>query len=260
MVLWQHRELVRNLVTQELKVRYRNSALGFAWSLLNPLLMMLVFTVVFTVLLDVGPRDVPYPLFVLSGLLPWLLFTTSVAGSNGSIVGNAGLVTRIAFPREVLPVSVILANTINFLLALGVLAPVLVVLGGNLSVAWVTLPVVLLLQIVTIAGISLMVSALNVYFRDIGVILDVILQMWLFLTPVFYDGSQLSRGGQTGLIIAIDLLNPMARIVRMYRAILLQGAAPDMTDLAYGLVVAVGTYYVGHIVFQRLSSSFGDIL
>ena len=162
--LWHYRDLLRSLVSRDLAVRYRRSALGFVWSLLNPLLMMLVFTIVFQV---VKPQSVQnYPLFVLAGMLPWNFLAGAISGATRSVTGNAHLIDKVYFPREILPLSVVIANLVNFLLSLAVFLPLALLLGARWN-GWIfALPLVILIEVMIVTGISMMLAALNVFYRD----------------------------------------------------------------------------------------------
>ena len=201
--LIEYRELVASLVVRELKARYKNSVLGFLWSLLNPLGMMLVFTVVFTVFWPDNQVD-NYPVFLLCGLLPWNYFSAGIMGSIHSIVGNAGLVKKIYFPREILPIAAVLAQLVNFLLALVVLFAVLIAFHANIS-SWVwVLPLVILIQTCFMLGMALILSTLNVFYRDVAMVMDVVMLAWFFLTPIFYPIERLPRSYEL-LGISLDV-------------------------------------------------------
>lgn len=253
-VCWvvRYRELVRNLVIRDLKARYKNSVLGFLWSLLNPLLMMGVFTVVFKVLM---PNDIPdYPLFVLLGILPWNWCTSSVMGGITSIVGNAHLIKKVAFPRELLPISTVVSNMVNFLLALIPLGAVTLAFGVPLTPLLALLPVIIFLQLVFLAGLALLLSCLQVYFRDTGHIFDVLLLAWFFLSPVFYRVEDLTE--QWARLMYI--LNPMASLISLYRLVVLYGAPPDGL-FVLRLAAQVGLLFaVGYLFFLRHSHSFAE--
>jgi homopolymeric O-antigen transport system permease protein len=260
-LLWRYRALLRNLVARDLTLRYRNSAVGFAWSLLNPLLMMLVFTVVFSVLLRSAPNDVPYPPFLLTALLAWNFFSISVVAGVASIVGNAQLVTKVYFPREILPISAVLVNGVNFLLALLVLIPVTIIFGIAPDPLWILFPVVLISQTLFTLGITFLVAGLNVFYRDTAYIVDVLLLAWFFLTPVFYDIRQVFNATNDNEIGAVVLaLNPMAAYVTSYRAIFLTHTPPDGLALAAYVVVGLVVCLVGYAAFVRMSRTFGDVL
>jgi lipopolysaccharide transport system permease protein len=260
-VLWRYRSLLRNLVARDLRLRYRDSAIGFAWSLLNPLLMMLVFTVVFTVLLRSAPTDVPYPPFLLTAILAWNFFQISVLAGVGSVVGSAGLVTKVYFPREILPLAAVTVNAVNFLLALLILIPVTLAYGIWPDPVWVLFPVVLISQTLFTIGITFLVAGLNVFFRDTSYIVDFLLLAGFFLTPIFYDIRQVftaANGNEVGG--AVLLLNPMATYVTSYREILLLHNAPDVPMLLQGFVTGLVACIVGYAGFARMSRAFGDVL
>lgn len=250
--LVRYREFVRNLVIRDLKVRYRNSVLGFIWSLLNPLLMMTVYTVVFSVLLR---NDIPnFPLFVLVGLLPWNFAVTSVVGSVTSVVGNSHLIKKVYFPRAVLPLSVVLSNLVNFVLALPVLFGLMLVTGGQLTTHVVLLPVLMVIQAVFLLGLGLALSAINVFFRDTEVIVEVLVLAWFFLSPVFYRMEQLSE--QYARVLY--WVNPMASLISSYRLILYDNAPPDPMFLGRTMLTASVFLLVGYAIFHRLSPRFGE--
>lgn len=259
--LVRYRELVRNLVIRDLKARYKNSVLGFLWSLLNPLLMMIVFTVVFTVML---PNNVPkYPVFVLCALLPWNWFSGSISGGLTSIIGNSNLVKKVYFPREALPLSVVLAQGVNFLLALPALFAMMLVFQVPFTVWILLLPVVMLVQLIFTLGIALFLAALNVFFRDTGVIMEVLLQAWFFLTPVVYDimvlpESKMIMGHDVDVRRAAFILNPMASIIANYRVILYWGSPPAFDFLIRTAVTSLVILICGYWFFTSVASRFGE--
>src|SRR5512135_3372987 len=169
--LWQYRELLYNLTVRDLKVRYKNSVLGVAWSLLNPILMMLVFTVVYTVMLGENNQHA-YAAFILCGLLPWNFFSGSIMGGVGSVVNNGYLIKKVYFPRAVLPTSIMLSNLVNFLVALPVYFVLAWLLGVRFTPYVLLLPVVMLVEMIFILGMSLLLSALNVFYRDVQQIME----------------------------------------------------------------------------------------
>ncbi|MBI3970054.1 MAG: ABC transporter permease [Chloroflexi bacterium] len=254
--LWAYRDLLLNLVRRDLSVRYKRSALGFLWSFLNPLLMMLVFTIVFMV---VKPQSVrSYPLFVLAGLLPWNYMAGSLSGAVRSITSNANLIDKVYFPREVLPLSVVLANLVNFLLSLAVFLPIAALLGADLSVWTLALPLIVVVQLLLVAGLALLLSALNVAYRDTELVLDVALTAWFFLTPIFYELELLPNR-----VLGIDVwrfvytLNPMATLVTDYRYITLYHY-PVIKHTLVSLAQAVLLLVVGWAYFRRKAPSFAE--
>jgi lipopolysaccharide transport system permease protein len=258
------RDLIANLVIRELKARYKRSILGFLWTLLNPLAMMLVFTIVFTVLMP--NNQIPnYPLFLLCGLLPWNFFSAGVMVSINSIVGNADLVKKVYFPREALPLSSVLANLVNFLLALLVLFVVMAVFKSRLS-PWIwLLPLVILVQTCFILGIALMLSTVNVFYRDTLMIMDVVMLAWFFLTPIIYPATYLPRSYEIfGYTINVQrliyILNPMASLVAAYRDLLYWGYRTNLDFLFRTAVTAVAVLILGYAVFIRYGNRLGEKL
>jgi lipopolysaccharide transport system permease protein len=260
--LIRYRELVRNLVIRDLKARYKNSVLGFVWCLVNPLLMMVVFTIVFTVMMPNNTID-KFPVFILCALLPWNWFSTSVTGAINSIVGNASLVKKVYFPREVLPLSVVLSSLINFLLALTVLFVMLFFFNVRLTPWALLLPLVIFIQLVFTAGLALILSTLNVFYRDTGVIMEVVLLAWFFLTPIFYPIDIIPHhrviwGMSLNLHRLVWWLNPMASLIATYRVILYHGAPPAFDFLFRTFITSLGFLIVGYLFFTRYSRTFGE--
>jgi len=262
--LIQYRELVRNLVVRDLKVRYKNSVLGFLWSLLNPLMMMVIFTVVFTIMLPNNTID-RFPVFVLCALLPWNFFSSSVMTSVHSVVGSAHLIKKVYFPREVIPLSTVLANLANFLLAMIVLFGMMFVFRTPLTVWALLLPVIVLVQVIFTLGLAFLLSTLNVFYRDTAAIMDVAMLAWFFLTPVFYPITILPHYRTLfGLSLDIQrlayILNPMASLIASYRVILYHGAPPAFDFLARTVVTSLVLLSLGYLVFVRYSKIFAEQL
>lgn len=248
----RYREFIRNLVLRDLKVRYRNSFLGFIWSLLNPLLMMSVYTVVFSVLLR---NDIPnFPLFVLVGLLPWNFAVASVMGSVTSVVGNSHLIKKVYFPREVLPLALVLSNLVNFALALPVLFLLMAITRTQVTSGILLLPVIMFIQTLFLLGLGFFLASINVFFRDTEVIVEVLVLAWFFLCPVFYRMETLSE--QYSRILY--WVNPMASLISSYRLILYDHSPPDLFFLVRTLITASIFLVAGYAVFRRLSPRFGE--
>ena len=279
--LWRYRELLGNLVRKELKVKYKNSALGFLWSLLNPILYLVVFWLVFDVLLGSSIPD--FPIFLLVGLLPWNLFATSLGQASGSIVGNAGLVNKVYFPREILPVAAIGAAFVHFLLQAVVLVGALAVF--RYAPAWEYLPVVVLALVVLLvlaAALGIALAAVNVHLRDTEHLLELVLLAWFWVTPIVYQYRILTD--RLGEKSALLLLNPMNAIVLAFQRGLynnvgdpttggrllvdtqVSGILPDASLWWYLRNVAiVGAVAVGLLVgalwlFGRLEDNFAEEL
>lgn len=259
--LLRYRSLVLNLVLRDLKSRYKRSVLGFLWSLLNPLAMMLVFTVVFTIIMPSKIEN--YPIFLLCGLLPWNFFTGALMVSINSVAGNANLVKKVYFPREVLPISAVLASLVNFLLGLAVLFVVLIFFHGHFSPWLWLLPLVILIQTCFTLGVALFLSAINVYYRDTLMIMDVVLLAWFFLTPVVYSNSILPPNYQVlGMSVDIQrvmyIVNPMASLIAAYRDLLYWGYRTDLDFFLRTAVTAIAILAAGYWFFVRHSHDFGE--
>lgn len=260
--LFRYRGLIRNLVVRDLKVRYKNSVLGFLWSLLNPLAMMTVLTIVFTFMMP-NTRIKSFPVFALCGVLPWNFFQGSVMASIRSIVGNAPLIKKVYFPREVLPLSAVLSNLVSFCLALLVLFPVLFAFRIRLTAWALLLPLVMFTQLLFTVGLGFMLATANVFYRDTAMIMDVVMRAWFFLTPVWYPIDILPHNQ---VVLGIDLnvhrlayiLNPMASLVATYRVILYHGARPAADFLLRTFVTSLLMLVIGYLIFTRYSRVFAE--
>lgn len=250
--LLRYRGLLRNMVVRDLKARYKNSGLGFAWCLGNPLLMMAVFTVVFTVLMRSNIEK--FPVFLMVGLLPWNFTVTSVTGSISCVVGNSGLIKKVYFPREILPMSVVLSNLVNFLLALVVLVALILVFQVRITPYVLYFPLILGIQIIFLMGLAFLFSSLNVFFRDTEVIMEVLILAWFFLTPVFYRIEDLTQQWSRLMYI----LNPMASLISSYRLILYNGASPALDFLLRTLLTSLVILAGGYWLFRSQSARFGE--
>lgn len=267
--LYQYRNLLRNLVIRDLKARYKNSALGILWSILNPLFLMVVFTVLFSVLANDQTRD--YPIFVLTGLIPWNFFSGALTSGTTSVTTNSGLIKKVYFPRELLPTSALLSNLVNFLFAFLVLVIFLYVFGIGLTVHALWVPAILLTQLIFTLGLCLLLGSLTVFYRDVLMILEVVMLAWFFLTPVFYS---LEIFGEAVTILGVTFnpaqvmrwINPMASIIDGYRTVLwgtyASGGpvAMNAVFLFRTFVTAVIVLIFGYAVFVRLNPYFGEKL
>jgi lipopolysaccharide transport system permease protein len=266
----RYRSLLYNLTRTNVKVRYRNSVLGVLWSLLNPLLMMLVFSVIFGKLM---PREDirQYPVFFLVGLLPWQFFSGGLMSSTVSATNNSPMIKKIYFPRELLPTSAMLTNLVNFGLAFIVLVVFLYASGLGLTVHALWVPVILVTQMLLILGLGLFLSALNVFYRDVLMILDVLLLAMFFMTPIIYPlewlGTEQTIMGITfEPAVVMRWLNPMASIIDGYRTVLWGTTtsngpvAMDPIYLARTFVTCLIIFVVGYLFFGRLQHLFAEKL
>lgn len=247
--LFSHREILKNLVLRNLRVRYKGSILGFLWAFLNPLLTMLVLYLVFSQIMRIEIQQ--YPLFLLSALLPWSFFAASLTDAAHSIIDNANLVKKVAFPREILPISYVLSNFVNLLFGLAALLFVLAIFRAQALRIIYFLPMVLIIHLVFTVGLALFVSCANVYFRDTGHILGIVLMFWFYLTPVFYSLDMVPHN-----LRSIYLLNPMVLIITMYRNCLFEGKVSSMINISVVLLVVTITLLFGYFIFRRYESSF----
>ncbi|MFZ0543898.1 MAG: ABC transporter permease [Candidatus Promineifilaceae bacterium] len=266
----RYRYLLQNLVKRDLKVRYRNSILGVMWSLLNPLFMMVVFSLIFGKLI---PREDirQYPVFFLVGLLPWNFFSGSLMSGTVSITSNSSLIKKVFFPRVLLPIATLLSNLVNFLLAFLVLVIFLFIFGIGLTVHALWLPALLFTELLFVLGLVLILSTFHVYYRDVVMILDVVTLAWFFLTPIIYPLDWLGvprtmMGITFSPAIVIRWLNPMASIIDGYRTVLwgtMGSNGPASMDPIYLLrTFATGAivFLIGFAIFTRSQHVFGEKL
>jgi ABC-2 type transport system permease protein len=256
------RELFNNLALRELRTKYKRSFLGWTWSLATPLATMLVYTVVFKYFFRFKPApghpsglDV-YALFLMCALLPWTFFMTSVNSCIGSLTGNESLIKKTYFPRQILPAATVGANLVSHLIEMGLLLIVLVAFGNWRALVYLPF-VVLLSAFMTVfaLGFGLMLSALNVYFRDIQHFMGIVFLVWLYLTPIIYPLTEVPHQYWTLL-----KLNPMTDASLCYRSALYDGTHPGWLQLSYFVAWAIGLFVVGLTVFNRLEAGLAEEL
>ncbi|MEZ5066734.1 MAG: ABC transporter permease [bacterium] len=247
--LWRYRDLARLLVAKELKLRYRRSVLGFAWTMLNPLLTMIILSAVFAHVLRVQVEH--FPVFVLSALLPWNFFAQSVVGGSLTIVHNESLLRNVRVPRAIFPVALVTSHLVNLLLALVPLLLVMIVLGVPPKPGLIALPYCLLALWTFTTGVVLVLSTWTVFFRDVAQIVEVFLTALFYLTPVIYPLSMLPE--QTR---AVFRLNPVLYFVEPFRQMFYEGRIPAASDLAIAGGLAVASLAIGLAVFRRREHLF----
>jgi lipopolysaccharide transport system permease protein len=264
--LYRYRELVRNLILRDLKVRYRNSALGILWAFGNPILMTIVFTTVFKVLLKSDIQK--FPLFILIGWLSWTFTINAIEHSIVSVVQSSNLIKKIYFPREALPTSTVLADAVNFALGLPLVAALMLYYHVNPApLLYLYLPFIFVAHLALVLGLAYILAALNVYYRDTAVITNVLFTAWFFLSPVTYPMEYLP-GEWNGIEISrlMYILNPMASIIEAYRNVLygsVKGGPPGTPDFLFlgrTLLTAFIVLLIGYLFFLRLSKNFGEEL
>ncbi len=258
--LWQYRELLYFLTWRNILVRYKQAVLGVAWAVLNPVLTMIVFTVIFNMLLHVGSGKygVPYAVFSFTGLLPWNLFAGSLSAAGMSLVGNSNLITKVYFPRLVIPSSAVLGTVPDFLLGFLVLIVLMAVYQVPPTLNVVFLPFFVLLALVIALGVSLWLSALYVLYRDVQYVIPFLVQLWMFLSPVLYPVARINKINHAWIRVIYNL-NPMTGVIGGFRWALLGEQAPGKLfwlSAAMTLVVFMGGLYY----FRRMERMFADIV
>ncbi|MBI4384073.1 MAG: ABC transporter permease [Nitrospinae bacterium] len=238
----EYRELLQTLATKELIARYHASALGYLWVLLNPFLMMLLFTLVFSVFLRIQVEN--YALFFICAMLPWNFFANSLNQGSSSLVGNTHFILKFYCPRELFPLKVVLAHAFVLLNGFVALVPVILYFKGSLSWAILLVPVVVFFHVLFAAGLTLMLSTLHVFFRDVTHLLEFFTVVWYFLTPVFYPLSMVPETLQP-----LFRLNPMYVIISLYRDILYLGVVPGLESFLAAAAIGLGTLIVGWKTF-----------
>jgi len=250
--IYSYREMIFSLVRRDLKGRYKGSVLGFLWTFINPLLQLLVYTFVFSIVMRSGIED--YYLFLFVALVPWIFFSTSVSGGSSCIWAQQDMVKKIYFPREVLPVAFVTSQFVNMLLSFLVIFAVLLVSGKGLDLqALLYLPVIMLVEYLLALGMAMLSSAISVYIRDLEYILGIVTMAWQFLSPVMYSVEQVPEEAR-----AIFYANPMTPIIIAYRDILYYGRAPELETLFLAVLMGAGLLIVGTVLFGKLKRHFAE--
>ena len=253
--VWQYRELIFFLTWRDIQVRYKQTAFGVAWAILQPVLTMTVFSVFFGWLARVPSDGQPYPIFAYCALLPWQLFSHSLMESSNSLVANQNLITKVYFPRLVVPISAVLASLLDFLIAFGVLIGMMGYYRRIPTAAAWTLPLFVLLAVALALGAGLWLSALNVQYRDVRYTLPFLMQFWLFATPIAYPSSLVPQAWQ-----AVYGANPLAGVVEGFRWALLGSGRPPGTLLVVSILCTLAILASGLWYFRRMERTFADTL
>ncbi len=253
--LWRYRELIYFLTWRDIKVRYKQAVLGIAWALLQPILTTLISTVVFGILLKVSSDGLPYPIFVMSALMPWQLFSTSLQKSSISLVGNANLLTKIYFPRLIIPVSSVLAVLVDFAISFCILIVMMFIykIYPSWQIFWI-IPLTLM-AILTALAVGLWLSALNVQYRDVQHMVPFLVQIWMYASPIVYPIETIPEG----IWRTLYGLNPMVGVIQGFRWALFGGAPPDLT-LLVSVIVVIALFISGLFYFRHMEKTFADIV
>jgi len=252
--LWSYRELLYFLIWRDVKVRYKQTALGVAWAIIQPLFTMLIFSLFFGRLAGVPSDNIPYPVFAYAGLLPWTFFANAVSNSGNSLVGSANLITKVYFPRMIIPAAAVGAGLVDLGISFIVLIPLMIYYGISVTWNFLMFPVVVLLTALLALGVGMWSSALNVKYRDVRFALPFLIQLWMFVSPVIYPTSFLPQRWR--LLFA---LNPMTGIIEGYRSALF-GHNFNWKAIAVATVITVVMLVYASFTFRRMEKSFADIV
>ena len=253
--IWKYRELLYFLTKRDIKVRYKQTVLGGLWAIIQPLFTMIVFTLFFGKLAKVPSDGIPYPIFVYAGLLPWTYFANALAASGNSLVGSQNLITKVYFPRIIIPASASLAGILDFFIAMLVLGVLMIYYQFFPGIEILIFPCLVGLTFMCSVGVGLWLSALNVEYRDIRYAIPFLVQIWMFISPVIYPVSLVKEKYQWLLAI-----NPMGGVINAYRASLIGHKTIDWTLLGISAVIIVLIFLSGVYYFRRMEKSFADVV
>lgn len=252
--IYAYRQMIYSLVKRDLRGRYKGSALGFLWTFINPLLQLMVYTIVFSVILKAGIEK--YYLFLFVALVPWLFFSTCLTGGTNCIMAQQDMVKKIYFPREVLPISYVISQFVNMLLTFMTIFVVIIISGIGINAASLLyLPMIMIVEFILALGMAMLVSALTVYFRDLEYILSIVSMIWMYLTPIMYGVEQVPKK-----IMTIFYINPMTPIVIAYRDILYYKRIPEIATLGHAFILGIVILIIGCFTFNRLKRHFAEEL
>jgi lipopolysaccharide transport system permease protein len=252
--IWNYRELLYFLIWRDVKVRYKQTALGVAWAIIQPLFTMLIFSLFFGRLAGVPSDNIPYPLFAYAGLLPWTFFANAIGNSGNSLVGSANLITKVYFPRLIVPAAAIGAGLVDLGISFVVLIPLMIYYGVTLSWSLLMLPVFVVLTALLALGVGMWSSALNVKYRDVRFALPFLIQLWMFVSPVIYPTSFLPERWRV-----LFALNPMTGIIEGYRSALFARSF-NWKALAISTLITLAVLVYASVTFRRMEKSFADIV
>jgi lipopolysaccharide transport system permease protein len=252
--LWAYREVLYFLIWRDLKVRYKQTLIGAAWAIIQPLLAMLIYTIFFGMLVRVPSDGIPYPIFVYTGILFWTFFASVVTGSGFSLIGSSSLISRVYFPRMIIPGATVGARLVDLAVASTILVGLAIYYGAEITWNIAVLPALVVLVTLLAFGVGMWTSAMNVKYRDVGVVLPVMVQLWMFASPIIYPSSLVPASWQW-----LYSLNPMVGIVEGARAALF-GREFDWTALTVSVVVTLAVLVYSAYTFRRLEKSFADLI
>jgi len=250
---YKYKFLLSQLVQREIKARYKQSVIGYFWVILNPLVLMAVYTFVFSIVFRF-PVEIPYPLFLFAALLPWNFLQQGIMSATNSLVNNDILLKKVAFPREVIPYSVLIAKGVDFIFSLLLFVLLIIIFKVNLSVSIVLFIPILIIQVILMTGLALLLSTFNLFYRDIQYLTNLILMVWMYMSPVVYPLSMVPEK-----YIWLYKLNPMVGIIEGYRAAIF-GYPLEYSIVGWALLVSLIILLVGFLVFKKFEKVFADIV
>ena len=253
--VWEYRELLYFLVWRDVKVRYKQTVIGAGWVILQPLLTMVIFTVIFGYMAKIPSDGLPYPIFAYTALLPWTYFSQALSRGSGGLVGSANLISKIYFPRLLIPLSSVVTPLVDIVLSFVLLLCLMAWYGMTPTWGVLALPLFLLLALMTALAVSLFLSALNVRYRDVGYVIPFVTQFWMFASPVIYPVSLVPE--QWRLLYS---LNPMVGVIEGFRWALLGKASPDFGVMAVSAIVIVALLFGGLVYFRQMERTFADVI
>jgi lipopolysaccharide transport system permease protein len=253
--LLSHRELIVSLTYRQIYSRYRQSLFGMAWAVVRPIATVTIFTVVFSYIAKFPSEGLPYPLFVFGGLLPWTFLSGALAAGVTSLTNQSNLVAKIYFPREILPISAILASAVDFLIACAIVAIMLLIYQVDVTWNMLYLPLIIVVELLLLTGLVFWLSMVNVWFRDVGHAMSLLVQFWMYLTPIIYPYSMVPER-----FLWFYNLNPMVGVVESFRAVLLRGEPPPLDLLMISLTISLVLFLAGYARFKGREFQFADVI
>jgi len=252
--LWQYRDLLYILAARDIKVRYKQTVLGVLWAIIQPLSMMIIFTLFFGRLAGIPSDGIPYPLFAYAGLLSWAFFSNALNSSGNSLVGNSSLITKVYFPRMIIPIAAVGSGLIDFVIAFGLLVLLMLYYGIGFSPNILMVPILTLLTALLATGIGMWMSALNVKYRDVRYALPFFIQLWMFATPIIYPSSLIPDEWRW-----LFRINPLTGIVEGYRSAIF-GKPFDLTGLGISIFITLVVLIYSAYTFRQMERGFADIV
>lgn len=248
-------ELTKHLTMREIKARYKQSFLGFFWVVLQPLFQMIIMSFVFSHIMKFPNLGVPYPIFLYTGLLPWIFFNTAIGSCMGVLVENSSLIKKIYFPREILILSTLLAKTFDFFLAGIIFVLLMIFYQVPFSGYMFFFFPILFIQFIFMYGLALLLSSLNLFYRDVQFLLNLVLTLWFYLTPVIYATEFFPEPYRW-----IFKINPMSVFINAYRQVLLAGDFPNIGSLGVGIAISAGLFIISYKIFKKMEGTFADVV